>query len=484
MTWVLILWAQGIPAMTVMQVSYGLATAGEIGYFSYLYSMVDKSHFQKVASFTRCFSLAGRFTAYLLGQFIVSYKILDLFQLNAFSFSSVSLAFAIAIFLPKTRSKENVVSEVIVEGLEHTSEEESNNVISDIIDNKSVVIKNVQKQSNCVADGNEYSRPSESRVANDLNQYANGIKEAERLDEHCFKHLFEERITDCELNGHVKRDSGKNEDSTLCSLSLTDENVKSLRNVSDKNDSVCINPDASGDEVSTHNTSASYNGIFITIINFLHTIKRQIKESYSNRTVLIWSAWWVTASCGNLQVGSYIQNLWEVIAPHEQSSNIYNGAVEAAGTLTGSICVALVGFIPVHWAKTGRSEALMTSVCAIKAIILVVMATTKEIWVSYVLYGIFRVLYQVAITIETAEIAKALTGSHYGFVFGCNMFLALVIESIFTAAVVDDVGLGVDVRTQFLAYGGYSGVMFIIFFAVTMVTLYVKHREGTEKEDA
>jgi hypothetical protein len=47
-----------------------------------------------------------------------------------------------------------------------------------------------------------------------------------------------------------------------------------------------------------------------------------------------------------------------------------------------------------------------------------------------------------------AEIAKALTGSHYGFVFGCNMFLALVIESIFTAAVVDDVGLGVDVRTQ------------------------------------
>jgi hypothetical protein len=31
MTWVLILWAEGIPAMTVMQVSYGLATAGEIG---------------------------------------------------------------------------------------------------------------------------------------------------------------------------------------------------------------------------------------------------------------------------------------------------------------------------------------------------------------------------------------------------------------------------------------------------------------------
>jgi hypothetical protein len=77
--------------------------------------------------------------------------------------------------LPKTRSKENVASEVIVEGIEHTSEEESNNVISDIIDNKSVVNKNKQKQSNFVADGNEIFKPSEPCVFNDLNQCANSV---------------------------------------------------------------------------------------------------------------------------------------------------------------------------------------------------------------------------------------------------------------------------------------------------------------------
>lgn len=63
--------------------------------------------------------------------------------------------------------------------------------------------------------------------------------------------------------------------------------------------------------------------------------------------------------------------------------------------------MVLVGFLPVQWSRTGRSEVLMASVCAIKAIILAVMATTTEILVAYILYDVFRVLYQVTIIIET-----------------------------------------------------------------------------------
>ena len=47
-----------------------------------------------------------------------------------------------------------------------------------------------------------------------------------------------------------------------------------------------------------------------------------------------------------------------------------------------------------------------------------------------------------------AQIAKSLTRQRYGFVFGCNMFLALLIETILTAIVVDEAGFGVDVQTQ------------------------------------
>ena len=47
-----------------------------------------------------------------------------------------------------------------------------------------------------------------------------------------------------------------------------------------------------------------------------------------------------------------------------------------------------------------------------------------------------------------AQIAKSLKHKRYGFVFGCNMFLALLIETILTVIVVDKAGLGVDVQTQ------------------------------------
>ena len=56
-----------------------------------------------------------------------------------------------------------------------------------------------------------------------------------------------------------------------------------------------------------------------------------------NTYVLKWSVWWALGMCGNFQVGNYIQPLWETIAPSvgNKDQHIYNGAVEAATTMTG-----------------------------------------------------------------------------------------------------------------------------------------------------
>ncbi len=54
LTWILLLWTAGVPAMQAMQVSYGVATATEVAYFTYIYAKVEPRHFQKVTSFTRC----------------------------------------------------------------------------------------------------------------------------------------------------------------------------------------------------------------------------------------------------------------------------------------------------------------------------------------------------------------------------------------------------------------------------------------------
>ena len=74
----------------------------------------------------------------------------------------------------------------------------------------------------------------------------------------------------------------------------------------------------------------------------------------------------------------------------------------------------------------------------------------------YILHVFFRQLKQLTHTIYLlrAQIAKSLTRQRYGFVFGCNMFLALLIETVLTAVVVDEAGFGVDVQTQVCSQRG------------------------------
>lgn len=348
-TWVLLLWAQGVPAMKGMQVTFGLATACEVGYYSYLYAVVTKDHFQKVASFTKAASLFGKFVAYLCGQLLVSFDVLDFYQLNIFSFISVIIAFIITLILPRAQHSE----------------------------------------------------------------------------------LFNPRQNQNGTN------SGKE--------SVEEETITPVNNI------VITGP----------------KSLVLFLLN-------EIKTIYMNKSVFVWSVWWAFASCGSFQVANYIQNLWDILTPYKNDRgqrHLYNGAVEAAGTLLGSGTVLLVGFLPINWSVRGRCEVLMASVCGLNAAMLIVMSKTTSIWVCYVLYDVFRATYQIVITIATAQIAEHLVRERYGFVFGCNTFLALVVETILTAIVVDESGLDVDVQTQFLVYGGYFAVMTGAFLIVAVVTI-------------
>lgn len=61
------------------------------------------------------------------------------------------------------------------------------------------------------------------------------------------------------------------------------------------------------------------------------------KTAYSNKYLLKWSVWWAFATCGNLQVGNYIQPLWESDLPVSGGDHLYNGAVEATQTLLSEL---------------------------------------------------------------------------------------------------------------------------------------------------
>lgn len=362
-TWALLLWAEGVVAMKFVEVLYGLFTAGEIAYYSYLYIEVPREHFRKIASFTRAATLVGKFISFLLAQFLYSFGVLNYFELHLFSFVSVCIAFVIPIFLPW---------------------------------------------------------PKHSEI---------------------FHRLKDTTIHETPIGG--------------------DERATTPYNGESEN------------KVTVHNARTS-NGCREGF-EFMWT---EMKDVYKNRVIIIWSVWWAIASCGNFQVQNYVQNLWEIISESDspgKDEDTYNGAVEAASTLLGSITVLLVGFVPVEWSK--RAELFMSVICAGNAAFMFVMAHTSNIWLAYIMYVLFRTSYVTVVTIATAQIAQNLEKQRYGLVFGCNMFISLALESLLTVIVVDKAGLGVGVVDQFTIYGGYFAVISVLFLLATIFRCF-----GTTKQ--
>ncbi|KAM5293967.1 thiamine transporter 1 [Glossophaga mutica] len=99
-TWFMLLYAQGLLAIQFLEFFYGIATATEIAYYSYIYSVVDVSRYQKVTSYSRTATLVGFTVGSVLGQILVSVANWSLFSLNVISLTCVSVAFAVAWFLP------------------------------------------------------------------------------------------------------------------------------------------------------------------------------------------------------------------------------------------------------------------------------------------------------------------------------------------------------------------------------------------------
>ena len=99
-TRILLVAAFGLLSMQFMQLLYGVATATEVAYYSYIYVMIDKKYYKYASSFTRTSVLLGRALSGYLGQALYSTGVLNLLGLHYFSLASVSVACVFALLLP------------------------------------------------------------------------------------------------------------------------------------------------------------------------------------------------------------------------------------------------------------------------------------------------------------------------------------------------------------------------------------------------
>ncbi|CAK8698310.1 unnamed protein product [Clavelina lepadiformis] len=128
----------------------------------------------------------------------------------------------------------------------------------------------------------------------------------------------------------------------------------------------------------------------------LVTLGKDLKDCYTDTTLLRWSVWWALSTCGWLLVVNYVQNLWETIRPSEDHE-IYNGAVETVATVLGALGALAVGYIKVNWVKWG--EFSLGFISLVICVLLMAMYWTTDIWICYVAYVLFISLYNIVITI-------------------------------------------------------------------------------------
>uniref|UniRef100_F1L3E0 Folate-like transporter 2 n=1 Tax=Ascaris suum TaxID=6253 RepID=F1L3E0_ASCSU len=98
----------GVFSQQVGMAFYGIASAAEIAFYSYIYAKVEKGEYQKLTSWTRASTMAGRTFGYLLSQLIIITRIGNYLIVNEISLASPILVLIFGLCFPRVHWKQLV----------------------------------------------------------------------------------------------------------------------------------------------------------------------------------------------------------------------------------------------------------------------------------------------------------------------------------------------------------------------------------------
>ncbi len=149
---------------------------------------------------------------------------------------------------------------------------------------------------------------------------------------------------------------------------------------------------------------------------------RDFAKFYCTPSLLKWSIWWALATCGVLQVGNYVQNLWTKVADengHEINHSYWNGVVEAIATLCSAGAAFSLSFVRVHWAEWGELTIGLLSL--VDSGLLLLASWSSQLWLVYLCHIIYRTTYAFLITV--ARYMISLCKMHFNVYFTICTFL-------------------------------------------------------------
>uniref|UniRef100_A0A8R1TMV4 Reduced folate carrier n=1 Tax=Onchocerca volvulus TaxID=6282 RepID=A0A8R1TMV4_ONCVO len=117
-----LVFGSGIFLQQIGMAAYGVASAAEIAFYSYIYAKVTKDEYKQLTSWTRASTMAGRTFGYLLSQTIVLTGIGTYLTINQISLISPILVFIFGLCFPRIHWKSLVERIKIATAMEKFNE--------------------------------------------------------------------------------------------------------------------------------------------------------------------------------------------------------------------------------------------------------------------------------------------------------------------------------------------------------------------------
>lgn len=274
-----------------MEFSYGIVTATEIAYYTYIYAKITPEHYKKATSFVRAATLFGKFLSGSLAQILVSTGAMDYHQLNYISLCDVSLACIVAVCLPGV--------------------------------SKSIYFHQ-KKQKPAPEEQKRDELDSSSDTTLTPVKYESTMTLSSQIED------IPENVADSQQSW------------TTTSRNFSEQNID--MSSSDVTIITQSFPQTNSSDVLVANDEEYER---VPCGQVFKVIWEDFKSAYTDPFQIKWCLWWALGTCTYEQVGNYIQTLWEEIYPSQDHEDLYNGAVDAINTLLGKCQQHASGHLPI-----------------------------------------------------------------------------------------------------------------------------------------
>ncbi|XP_025192959.1 folate transporter 1-like isoform X2 [Melanaphis sacchari] len=189
------------------------------------------------------------------------------------------------------------------------------------------------------------------------------------------------------------------------------------------------------------------------------------RHSYTDRTVLMWSIWYIVAIAEYTQTNLYVNILYTYIVDVTDDKHaLLNGLVDSMATMCAAISAYQIGKVNVNWNYHGYTFLTFSSL--VLSLLLSLGYSSKNILVVYFMYICFNTILQSVFVIAISQIAKQLKHDCYTSVLGFNAFLGIVLSTCLSSLLVC---IETSLPIRFLVYSCIFIVLGVVYGCAAII---------------